>query len=149
MNFCRFSVQVCKTPQDYAEAERSELVLIEGLVNNILKHLGNVELGRPIKIFARNPENRVVGGITANAFGGWVYISLLWVDESCRNQGIGTQLLNQMEQEAIRLGCKHGHVDTYNFEAKPFYQRAGYEVFAVLEDYPAGHQKFFLKKDFP
>jgi hypothetical protein len=51
-----------------------------------------------------------------------------------------------LEQEAKRLGCKHAHVDTYSFEARPFYERRGYELFATLEDYPKGHRKHFLKK---
>jgi hypothetical protein len=37
-------------------------------------------------------------------------------------------------------------VDTYSFEAKPFYEKLGYEVYGVLEDYPEEHCKYFLKK---
>ena len=88
----------------------------------------------------------VVGGVIAHVFGGWVYISLLWVDESLRNRGYGTALLDRMEREAARLGCGHAHLDTYSFEARPFYERHGYEVFGTLEDYPSGHRKYFLKK---
>ena len=79
-------------------------------------------------------------------FGGWVYIKLLWVDAALRGQGHGTRLLVRMEEEAVRLGCRNAHLDTYSFEARPFYEKNGYEVFATLDDFPPGHKKHFLRK---
>jgi GNAT superfamily N-acetyltransferase len=140
------SVQVCKTPEEITAAQDAEIVLIEGLGNNIIEHIGNVELGSPLRVFIRNELDEVVGGVTANCFGGWVYISLLWVEKSLRNLGYGTRLMQMVEAEAIQCGCQNAHVDTYSFEAKPFYERLGYELFATLEDYPKGHCKYFLKK---
>jgi uncharacterized protein (DUF924 family) len=37
-------------------------------------------------------------------------------------------------------------LETTSFEARPFYEKRGYEVFATLDDYPPGHSKFFLRK---
>ncbi len=122
------------------------LVMIEGLGRNILKHLGNIALGKSIRIFLHDQAKNTVGGIAADIFGGWAYISLFWVDEKHRDRGFGTELLRRLEAEAIQVGCKYAHLDTYSFEAKPFYERAGYEVFAKLDDYPEGHCKYFLKK---
>lgn len=55
-------------------------------------------------------------------------------------------LPHQLELEAIHLGCKYAHVDMYSFEARPFYARSGYEIFAELGDYPVAYSKYFLKK---
>ena len=140
------SIQVCGTQEEMRAAQEAEMVLIEGLGNNIIQQIGNVELGKSIKIFVRNNSDEVVGGVIANVFGGWVYISLLWIEESLRNRGYGTRLMNLVETEATELGCQYAHVDTYSFEAKPFYERLGYKLFATLEDYPKGHCKYFLKK---
>jgi len=140
------SIQICRTQEEMKAAQEAEMVLVEGLGNNIIQQIGNVELGKSIKIFVRNKADEVVGGVIANVFGGWVYISLLWVEESLRNRGYGTQLMNLVETEATELGCQYAHVDTYSFEAKPFYERLGYESFATLEDYPKGYSKYFLKK---
>jgi GNAT superfamily N-acetyltransferase len=142
----RFSTHICASQQEIEATESDVLMILEGLGRNILKHLGNVELGKSIRVFLRDEEGRVVGGTTANVFGGWVYISLLWVEESLRNQGYGTELMKRLEREAMGLGCRYAHLDTYSFEARPFYERLGYKVFGVLEDYPAGHRKYFLKK---
>ena len=146
MNGYDLSIQICRTQEEMKAAQEAEMVLVEGLGNNIIQQIGNVELGKSIKIFVRNKADEVVGGVIANVFGGWVYISLLWVEESLRNRGYGTQLMNLVETEATELGCQYAHVDTYSFEAKPFYERLGYESFATLEDYPKGYSKYFLKK---
>jgi hypothetical protein len=50
------SIQICKTPEELEASQAAEMVMLEGLGNNILEHLGNVELGRPIRIFLRNPR---------------------------------------------------------------------------------------------
>ena len=141
-----YTTHSCLTQKEIDDSTHDFNIMLEGLGRNILKHLGNVELGKAIRIFVRDKENKTVGGIAGDLFGGWIYISLLWVDETLRNQGLGTQLLHQLESEAIQMGCMYAHLDTYSFEARPFYERAGYVVFAKLDDYPAGHCKYFLKK---
>jgi GNAT superfamily N-acetyltransferase len=141
-----YSFIICKTPEEMKFAQDAELVLLEGLGNNILEHLGKVELGRSIKIFLQDPAGKVLGGVLADCFGGWEYISLLWVEKSLRNMGYGTKLMQMVEEEAINLGCTHAHVDTYSFESRPFYEKLGYQLFATLDDYPPGEKKYFLKK---
>jgi hypothetical protein len=39
-------------------------------------------------------------------------------------------------------------LDTFSFQARPFYEKLGYEVFGQLEDYPRGHSRYFLQKRF-
>jgi len=142
----RFSTYVCDDLQQMEATDSLVVPVLEGLGKNIQKQIGNVRLGSSVRIFIRDPQDRVVGGILADLFGGWAYISLLWIDEPLRNRGLGTRLVTMLEQEALRLGCTHAHLDTYSFEARPFYEKLGYELFATLEDYPAGHCKHFLKK---
>jgi GNAT superfamily N-acetyltransferase len=137
---------VCKTPDDFIFAKQAEATLNEGLGNNIQEHLGSVELGKSLKIFLRDHGGNVVGGVIADCFGGWVYISLLWVEKSLRILGYGTHLMQMAESEAIQLGCTYAHLDTFSYEARPFYEKLGYELFATLEDYPKGFCKYFLKK---
>ncbi|MGE5123615.1 MAG: GNAT family N-acetyltransferase [Acidobacteriaceae bacterium] len=143
-----YSFHLCLTQAEIEACSKDMNIILEGLGRNILEHLGNVELGKSVRLFLRDAAGRTVGGIAGDIFGGWLYISLLWVDEALRNRGFGSELLQRMEQEAVRLGCRHAHLDTYSFEARPFYERAGYEVFARLDEYPAGHAKYFLKKVF-
>ena len=43
-------------------------------------------------------------------------------------------------------GCRHVELATFSFQARPFYEKLGYEVFATLEDDPPGYRKYFLRK---
>ncbi len=146
MDEYRFSTHVCDDLQQMAATDSLVVPLLEGLGRNIQKQIGDVPLGGSVRIFIHDRQRRVVGGIVADLFGGWAYISLLWIDEPLRNRGLGTRLVTMLEQEVLRRGCTHTHLDTYSFEARPFYEKLGYELFATLEDYPPGHCKHFLKK---
>jgi GNAT superfamily N-acetyltransferase len=97
-------------------------------------------------VFARDPDGRIVGGVVAETGHGWLHISTAWVDEQERGMGLGSQLLAAAEQEGRRQGCHSVYLDTFSFQARPFYERLGYEVFGVLENFPDGHQRYFLRK---
>jgi GNAT superfamily N-acetyltransferase len=143
------SFQVCRTVDDFKSAKDGYQAVLEGLGRNIVSKTGNPELGRSVQVFIRDRENRVVGGVIGQVFGGWLYVSLLWVEESLRNKGNGTRLIKMIENEAVKLGCKYAHLDTYSFEARPFYEKHGYTLFATLDNYPEGYSKHFLKKALP
>ncbi len=73
-------------------------------------------------------------------------IDMLWVDERHRGRGLGARLLAEVEQAAMEENCSLIHLDTFDFQAKDFYLRHGYEVFGALEDCPEGHCRYYLKK---
>lgn len=91
--------------------------------------------------------DQIIAGITAAAYC-WkiLYISILWIDEAHRKQGLGSQLLEKVESEAKKIGCHLAHLDTFDFQAKDFYLKHGYAIFGVLDDCPIGHKKYFMKK---
>ena len=97
-------------------------------------------------VFVRAAGRRVAGGLFGATCFGWLAIKHLWVARDFRGSGIGSKLLRLAEDEARRRGCRFAQVDTFSFQALPFYQRLGYEIFGVLEDYPPGHQRYYLKK---
>jgi GNAT superfamily N-acetyltransferase len=101
----------------------------------------------PLVLGAR-ANDRVVGGLVGETGWQWLYVDLLWVDETYRRKRIGRRLLEAGEAEARRRGCQHVYLDTFDFQARAFYERLGYVVFGVLDDYPPGHQRFFLRRDF-
>jgi hypothetical protein len=88
--------------------------------------------------------------VLAGAYGltswNWLHISLVWVSPELRRQGTGRRLITAIEDAARARGCTHAHLDTFSYQARPFYEKLGYEVFGALEDYPPGHQRFFLRK---
>jgi hypothetical protein len=56
------------------------------------------------------------------------------------------QLLTLAEDEARQRGAKNVYLDTFSFQAPDFYKQHGYQVFGELEDFPPGHERYFLTK---
>ncbi|HCT6944074.1 TPA: N-acetyltransferase [Klebsiella pneumoniae] len=56
-------------------------------------------------------------------------------------------LMQEAEQQAQAQGCSHLLVDTFSFQALPFYQKLGYQLQMSLPDFPhAGMQRHYLSK---
>ena len=95
----------------------------------------------------QSPDEKIMGGVLAELYWGWLYIDLMWIEEELRGQGYGHRLLMQVEDEARKRGAKKVYLDTFSFQAPDFYKQHGYQVMAELPDFPAGHQRFFLSKE--
>ena len=100
----------------------------------------------PLAIYLRDGRGAILGGAVGHLWGGWLDLSLLWVAEPLRGQGYGKKLLEAAEDEARAQGCRGVFLSTFSFQARPFYERFGYEVIADVPDYPAGHTYHLLKK---
>ena len=100
----------------------------------------------PLNIVAYDDDGQIIGGIRGGTYWGWLYIDILWVAEAHRRQGLGSRLLAEAEQEAVRRGCHHVHLDTMSWQAPDFYEKHGYETLGILPDIPSGHQKHLLMK---
>jgi GNAT superfamily N-acetyltransferase len=94
----------------------------------------------------RDPSGAMVGGATGDSRWGWLFVGGFAVNKAYRGQGWGTQLMAKVEQLARDRHCHTIWLDTYSFQARPFYEKLGFSVFATMKDYPPGHQRFMLAK---
>ncbi|MDH2394796.1 GNAT family N-acetyltransferase [Providencia rettgeri] len=98
-------------------------------------------------IYFKNDDGVMLGGLLASVKANWLCIGYLWVSESARNDGLGRELMYTAEREAIKLGCIHSLVDTFSFQALPFYEKLGYVKQMSLPDFPeTGMQRHYLTK---
>jgi len=94
----------------------------------------------------KSNEQEIVGGVIGVIFWDWFYLDLMWIREDLRGRGYGHRLLTRVEDEARQRGARHAHLDTFSFQAPDFYKKHGYQVFGELQNFPAGHQRYYLTK---
>lgn len=100
-----------------------------------------------IGVYVRDDIGTMLGGLIGVRKGDWLNIDFLWVSDAVRGSGVGSQLIKTAEDEARRKGCKHALVDTASFQARPFYEKQGYQLQMSLQDYPyPGMQRHYLAK---
>ena len=128
------------TPADEARVVRALLAFNEA-------RIGPADERRPSRDGDLHQcEGAVVGGILGHTRWRWMYIAKLWVDESARGQGLGTRLMEAAEDLARSRGCTDVSLDTFDYQARPFYEKLGYELFGTLEGYPPGSRQYYLRK---
>jgi GNAT superfamily N-acetyltransferase len=101
---------------------------------------------RPLILAIEDAERRVIGGLWGRTAYDWLFVELLFVPESLRGRGVGSDLMRRAEAEAIKRGCRGAWFDPFEFQARGFYERFGYTCFGELGDYPTGSARYLMKK---
>lgn len=122
--------------------------IVDGLVAFNDRQTGISDF-RPLVLALKAPDGTVIGGLWGKTAYGWLFVELLFVPESLRQKGVGRDLMRRAEEEAVARGCHGAWLDTFQFQARGFYERLGYDCFAELGDYPPGFCRYFMKKRLP
>jgi GNAT superfamily N-acetyltransferase len=122
----------------------NEKTIVQGLLAFNESRIGPAN-EEPVKFVAYDVEG-IAGGLIGHIRWRWLYVAKLWVDERARGQGVGTQLLKAAEDIARARGCIGASLDTFEYQARPFYEKLGYELFGTLDGYPPGSRQFYLRK---
>ena len=79
----------------------------------------------------------------------WFYLTDMWVHEDYRRQGLGTKLLTMLEDKVKSIGMEHIWTWTTGFRNPKFYEKLGYRVFTIFEDFCEikGYHKTGYRKD--
>ncbi len=97
--------------------------------------------------FVIKDHDKIIGGIIAQiACWEMVEIDALWIDENYRGKGLATNLLEMVENKALEKNCRIAQLDTFDFQAKDFYEKLDYSVFGTIENIPQGHNHYYMKK---
>jgi GNAT superfamily N-acetyltransferase len=103
----------------------------------------------PLRLIARDEAGEVAGGLLGDLYFDWLYIAILWVREDWRGRGVGSRLMELVEEYAAAHGRTHAHLDTFDFQAPDFYRRHGYELHGQLGPYGDGHVRYYFRKTLP
>ena len=102
---------------------------------------------RPIACILREGQHVVAGGSGRTEFSR-LFINYLWVAESLRSRGLGSQVLARLEFAARERGCKDALIETLSNRTASLYARLGYEMVATIPSYVGLFTKYVLVKPF-
>lgn len=111
---------------------------------------------QPYTIFVTSTKNKIIAGtigqiIEYKNMGKSCKISTVWVDEKHRQCGLGKEIMNATINYAKNKKCQNIHVETYEWQAKPFYEKCGFTTVAVAPNVQKmrGLEQYYMKKILP
>lgn len=102
----------------------------------------------PFIVNLTDESGSVRAGLIAQTWWNALEIQYLWVSEECRGMGYGRKMMLCAELEARARGCHMAYVDTFDFQAKAFYEKLGYAEYGSLAGYAHKFRRHYLAKEF-
>lgn len=136
-------------PEEFSLTDEQDASAISTFLEERLYEHNAAAAGRDDgRLFARTvrDHDRVVAGIAGWTWADACEITQLWVSDEVRGRGWGARLIREAENEARSRRCRVVLVKTYGFQAPSFYERHGYHVVQVVDDFPPGHRYYTLTK---
>lgn len=97
-------------------------------------------------LLSDEPGGPVSGGIYGYHMFDWLFIQYVAVPPGQQGHGIGRELMARAEAWARSRKMTGLWLDTFSFQARPFYEKLGFSVFGTIEDHPHGARRFFMQK---
>lgn len=124
---------------------------IQKSIDSLLMEEADRRLGYPVVMrdfcaVLRDSHGRIEGGIKARCYWGWLRVDSLVVAPDWRGQGYGRKLLASADEWGLNCSCHDAWLMTMGPESRRFYERAGYQVFAELPNFPGMLTRLFMKK---
>ena len=101
---------------------------------------------QPFNVALRDSDGRLQGALLASVRFDVMNIQDLYIEEPHRRDGYGAQLIAIAEEEALRRGARLACVMTFSWQARPFYEKQGYVVYAEISYLGGRHTLYSLKK---
>jgi GNAT superfamily N-acetyltransferase len=95
---------------------------------------------------ARDSRGALIGGFFCQVYLDTCFLKWAWVGEAARRKDVGRRLMAQCEDEARKRGASVLYLDTFSFQARPFYEKLGYKVFGTLKLGAKGIKRVWMVK---
>ena len=112
-------------------------------LNEETKEIGSAS---SFAFFMRDEEGKIIAGCNGSVIFGCIYTDQLWVDQKCRKQGLGKQLMETVHDYGKKNGCAMATVCTMSFQAQGFYEKLGYIINFERHGYTQNSSCLFLQK---
>ena len=120
--------------------------VIGGGISEYNEHKVGDDHGKNLCFVLTGPDEEIIGGVIGATYWDWLYVNLMWLKTEFRGHGYGKKMLAMAEEKARQRGATRAYLDTFSFQAPEFYVKQGYKIFGTLDNFPAGHQRYFLVK---
>ena len=132
--------------QIVAKPSRTDLAYVEARLDAYNAASTEIFDGRLLSVVLKQGDGEICAGLHGHTWGQCCEIKVIWIAESNRGQGLGSALLRYAELEAKLRGCRQIVLSTHSFQAPDFYEKAGYNRVATVQDYPSGHTHILMVK---
>ncbi len=109
--------------------------------------VGKYPQGQNVWLNAKDNAGNVLGGFRGEVYFNWLFVNILFVEDSQRRQGIGTRLLAEGEAQATTLGARRARLETFDWQAPAFYEKHGYRELIKLPGYYLDHSLSLMVKE--
>lgn len=91
-------------------------------------------------------NDEIIGGVVFYQEFNWMFVERTYIDSNNRGKGIGSKIFKELEKY-----CKENHLvgirlSTWDFQAKSFYEKIGFNLIYQIKDCPIGNVDYgFIK----
>jgi ribosomal protein S18 acetylase RimI-like enzyme len=100
----------------------------------------------PANFFLRDTADAICGGVLAYVWGKRLHVDFLWLRDDLRGSGWGKRMLEAAHEAGREKGAEAAFLDTFDWQARPFYEHLGYAVVGEVDGVPEGHKRFYMLK---
>lgn len=95
--------------------------------------------------------NNIIGGIVFYKEFDWMFIERTYICPEFRKKGIGTQIIKELENYCRDNNIVGIRLSTWDFQAKGFYEKLGFELLYKINNCPIGNIDYgfikYIRKD--
>lgn len=123
----------------------------ETIVTSIKQHTkdvgGVVTDSIPNSVFIYE-DDQLIASVVGYVFWNWFFADLVWVAETHRRKGLGTEVMSIAEDKAKEMKLTGLYLWTESWQATGFYEKLGYKPFVEFNDFPPGHKRYGFRRYF-
>lgn len=128
------------------ENKAVEDYLSQSIINyGLSQHKG--EVPQKLLCSCKNAQGKILGAVMGTKTLNLLFITHIYVEETHRNRGIGSQLLTNLEQKAKESGCNIIRLNTFNNLSHSFYTKNDFSQTVVIPNYMSGFDLVYYDKN--